>query len=49
MSLVLLVLKAATVWETPYDWALLLVVVDLDLLVLADWRRLWLYKRASRE
>ena len=45
MSFAFLVLKAGKVWETPYDVVIGLVLVDLDLIVLCELRRLWLHAR----
>ena len=48
MSLVFLVLKAARVIETPYDFPIAFLLVDLDLILAAELRRLWLYHRQGR-
>lgn len=45
MSLMFLLLKASHIWDTPYDGWLAFVLVDLDVIVGCEVRRLWLHAR----
>ena len=44
MSLVFLCLKAMRIFETPTDFVFGAVLLNLDLLVLAEWLRLWWHR-----
>lgn len=46
--LLFILLKAWGVWATPYDWPIALALLDLDLIAVAEWRRLWLYANDRR-
>lgn len=39
-----ILLKAFRVWETPYDYAIGLGLLGLDVLGVAEWTRLWWHK-----
>ena len=43
--LVFVLLKAFQVFACPYDWPIALVLLGLDLIVVAEYRRLWLHAR----
>lgn len=45
MCFCFILLKAFGIWETPYDFVISFVLFDLDLIVIAEWRRLWLHAR----
>ena len=43
--LAFLLLKAFRVFESPYDWPMALGLFGLDVIGVAEWRRLWLHAR----
>lgn len=45
MSLIWLFLKASRIVETPYDFAIGFILLDLDGVVTAEWLRIWLHLR----
>ncbi len=42
--LIFVLLKAWKVWETPYDYPVALGLLALDLIVGAEWLRLWWHR-----